>query len=41
MQQYRLNYTLLIGLAVGTLVASGAVYGLWKFQIEQSARAAC
>ena len=35
MQQYRLNYTLLIGLAVGTLVASGAVYGLWKFQIER------
>ena len=35
MQQYRLNYTLLIGLVVGTLVASGAVYALWWFQIDR------
>src|SRR5688572_6420207 len=35
MQQYRVNYTLLIGLAIGTLVSSGAVYALWKFQIER------
>jgi tetratricopeptide (TPR) repeat protein len=35
MQQYRVNYSLLIGLLVGTLVCSGAVYGLWKFQIER------
>jgi tetratricopeptide (TPR) repeat protein len=35
MQQYRVNYSLLIGLLVGTLVCSGAVYGLWKFQMER------
>jgi tetratricopeptide (TPR) repeat protein len=35
MQQYRVNYPLLIGLVVGTLVCSGAVFGLWKFQIER------
>ena len=34
MQQYRVNYPLLIGLVVGTLVCSGAVFGLWKFQME-------
>jgi tetratricopeptide (TPR) repeat protein len=35
MQQYRVNFPLLIGLAVGTLISSGAVYGLWKFQTER------
>lgn len=35
MQQYRVNYPLLIGLIVGTLVCSGAVYALWKFQIDR------
>ena len=35
MQQYRVNYSLLIGLIVGTLVCSGAVYALWRFQIER------
>jgi tetratricopeptide (TPR) repeat protein len=35
MQQYRVNYPLLIGLIVGTLVCSGAVYGIWRFQIER------
>ena len=35
MQQYRVNYTLLIGLIIGTFVCSGAVYGLWRFQIER------
>src|SRR4051812_27954044 len=35
MQQYRVNYSLLIGLIVGTLVCSGAVYGVWRFQIER------
>ncbi len=35
MQHYRVNYPLLIGLAVGTVVCSGVVYGLWKFQIER------
>ncbi|MCI0334322.1 MAG: tetratricopeptide repeat protein [Planctomycetes bacterium] len=33
MQQYRFNFPLFIGLVVGTLVCSGAVYGLWRFQI--------
>ena len=33
MQQYRLNYRLLIGLCVGAVIASAAIYGLWKFQI--------
>ena len=36
-KQYRVNFTLLIGLVVGTLVASGAAFGLWKFQIERNA----
>jgi tetratricopeptide (TPR) repeat protein len=35
MQQYRVNYPLLIGLIVGTLVCSGAVFAIWKFQIER------
>ncbi len=35
MQQYRVNFPLLIGLMVGTVICSGAVYGLWKFQIER------
>src|SRR5687768_5381238 len=35
MQQYRVNFSLLIGLAIGTLVCSGAVYGIWKYQIER------
>ncbi len=35
MQQYRVNYSLLIGLIVGTFICSGAVYGLWRFQIER------
>lgn len=39
MQQYRVNYPLLIGLLVGTLVCSGAVYGLWRFQLGRSAGA--
>src|SRR5262245_60045456 len=33
MQQYRFNFPLFIGLVVGTLVCSTAVYGLWRFQI--------
>lgn len=35
MQHYRVNFPLLIGLAVGTLVCSGVVYGIWKVQIER------
>src|SRR5947208_2404410 len=32
MQEYRINYTLLIGLIIGTFVCSGAIYGLHRFQ---------
>ncbi len=35
MQQYRVNFPLLIGLIVGSVICSGAVYVLWKFQIER------
>lgn len=35
MQEYRINYTLLIGLVVGTLVCSGAIYGIHKFQTSR------
>ncbi len=35
MQQYRVNFPLLIGLVVGTMICSGAVYGVWRFQIER------
>lgn len=35
MQQYRVNYRLLIGLIVGSLVCSALVFGLWKFQIDR------
>lgn len=32
MQEYRINYSLLIGLIIGTFVCSGAIYGLHQFQ---------
>ena len=32
MQEYRINYTLLIGLIVGTFIGSGAIYGIHRFQ---------
>src|SRR5882762_1331307 len=32
MQEYRINYSLLIGLVIGTFVCSGAIYGLHQFQ---------
>src|SRR6185295_5435679 len=35
MQQYRINYTLLIGLIVGTFVCSGAIYAIHKFQTSR------
>ncbi len=35
MQQYRFNFPLFIALVVGTLVCSGAVYGVWRFQINR------
>ncbi len=37
MQQYRVNFGLLIGLAVGMFVVSAATYGLHKFQIDRNA----
>ena len=37
MQQYRVNYGLLIGLIVGTLVVSVATFGLWRYQINRNA----
>jgi cellulose synthase operon protein C len=39
MQQYRVNYRLLIGLAIGLFVTSIAVYGLHKYQINRNATA--
>src|SRR5262245_8471257 len=35
MQQYRLNVPLLVGLIVGSIFSAGAVFGLWKFQINR------
>ncbi|WP_442483419.1 tetratricopeptide repeat protein [Aeoliella sp. SH292] len=37
MQRYRVNYGLLIGLLVGTLVAGGSVYGIWRWQMTNNA----
>ncbi len=39
MQQYRVNYGLLIGLIVGTSVACAATFGLWTYQINRNAGA--
>src|SRR3972149_1754159 len=39
MQQYRVNYGLLVGLLVGSLIVSGAAYALWRFQIDRKAGA--
>jgi tetratricopeptide (TPR) repeat protein len=39
MQQYRLNYPLLIGLMVGSVFVSGAVYLIHKYQINRNANA--
>jgi tetratricopeptide (TPR) repeat protein len=39
MQQYRVNYTLLIVLIIGTMVCSLAVAGVWKFQISRKSGA--
>lgn len=36
MQRYRVNYVLLASLVVGGLVASGAGYGLWTFQVDRN-----
>ena len=37
MQQYRLNYPLLIGLIVGSVFATGAVYLIHKYQVNRNA----
>lgn len=37
MQRYHVNYPLLIGLVVGTVVVLGGGYGLWKVQVERNA----
>lgn len=37
MQRYRVNYTLLVVFLVGILVSSGAVYGLWRYQVGRKA----
>ena len=38
MQRYRVNYTVLISILIGLSVGSGAVYGLWRFQVNRNAR---
>jgi tetratricopeptide (TPR) repeat protein len=35
MQQYRVNYPLLIGMAIGMFITSLAVYGVWSVQIKR------
>lgn len=37
MQRYHVNYPLLIGLVVGTIVVIGGGYGIWKVQVERNA----
>lgn len=37
MQRYRVNYTLLIGLIVGSVVAAGSIYGIWSWQMTNNA----
>jgi cellulose synthase operon protein C len=37
MQRYRVNYPLLIGLAVGSVVAAVGIYFLWRFQVDRNA----
>jgi tetratricopeptide (TPR) repeat protein len=37
MHRYRVNYRLLIGLLIGSFVAAGASYGMWRFQIDRNA----
>ncbi len=38
MQCYRVNYTLLIGLLVGSVVAAGSIYGIWSWQMSGNAK---
>lgn len=37
MERYRVNYTLLIGLLVGLVVAAGAIFGIWTWQMSRNA----
>lgn len=37
MQRYRINYTLLVALFVGLIVAAGVVYGAWVLQTNRNA----
>ena len=37
MQRYHVNFPLLIGLLVGTVVVVGGGYGLWRMQVERNA----
>jgi tetratricopeptide (TPR) repeat protein len=37
MQQYRVNFRLLIGLTVGLVIISAATYGLHKYQVDRNA----
>jgi len=37
MERYRVNYTLLVGLLVGLVVAAGAVFGIWSWQMSRNA----
>ncbi len=37
MQRYRVNYTVLAAILICSVVGSGAVYGLWRFQVDRNA----
>ncbi|QDU59087.1 tetratricopeptide repeat protein [Aeoliella mucimassa] len=37
MQRYRVNYTLLVGILVGSVVAAGAIYGVWRWRMTGNA----
>ena len=37
MQRYRVNYTLLVGILVGAVVGSGAIYGIWRWRMTDNA----
>ncbi len=39
MQRYRVNYTLLISLLVGAVVTAGALFGVWRYQLDRNAGA--
>ena len=37
MQRYRVNYTALFAILICSVLGSGAVYGLWRFQVDRNA----